>query len=118
MRFVVLILLMSLPLSARAVVSEDALPNQAQWISVSGEEHPARLAFFHRTFEIGAKVVKAVLLAAADQHAAIRLNGSPAVEVSGFARAVSADVTPFIRAGTNALAVRVATESSLPAFRL
>jgi hypothetical protein len=118
MRPVALTLLIFLPLSLRAVVSEDALPNQAEWISASAEARPADTAFFRRTFEIGSKVVKAVLLAASNQRAAILVNGSPAAEVTGFAQAATVDVTPFIHAGTNALAVRVANDSGQGAFRL
>ncbi|MCI0534852.1 MAG: c-type cytochrome, partial [Verrucomicrobiales bacterium] len=118
MRPVALALLLSLPMTARAVVSEDALPNQADWISASAEASGADTAFFRRTFEIGTKVVKAVLLAAADQRAVIRLNGSIAAEVNGFAQAITVDVTPSIRSGTNALTVRVANDSGQAAFRL
>ncbi len=118
MCFAVLIFLTCLPLPIRAVVSEDALPNQAEWISASGESRTADTAFFRRTFEIGSKLVKAVLLATADQSADIHLNGLRAAEVIGFTKAITVDVTSFIQTGTNVLAVRAANTSGQAAFRI
>jgi putative heme-binding domain-containing protein len=118
MRRVLLMVWILVPFSLRAVVSEDALPNQAEWISASGEARTNDVAFFRRTFEIGSKLVKAVLLATADQHAEIYLNGVRAAEVSGFTRAVTVDVTSFIRGGTNVVSVRAVNGSAQAAFRL
>src|SRR5678816_3403997 len=103
MRFVVFIFWIALSLPIRAVVSEDVLPNQAEWISASSEAVTKDSAFFRRTFEIGPKLVKAVLLATADQRADLYVNGARAAQVNGFERATTVDVTSFIRLGTNCL---------------
>ncbi len=106
----------SLPL--RAVVSEDALPNQAEWISASAEARNPETALFRRSFEVSSNLIKAVLLATADQSANIHVNGVRVAEVKGFAQALSVDVTSFIRAGTNVIAARVANPAGQAAFRL
>jgi putative heme-binding domain-containing protein len=104
--------------SLRAVVSEDALPHQAEWISASNEGRTTDRAFFRRTFEINSQLVKAVLLATADQRAEIQINRVRAAEVTGFQQAITVDVTSLIRTGTNALTVRAANDTGLAAFRM
>src|SRR2546421_6696169 len=89
-----------------AVVSEDQLPSQAEWISASGESTEKESAIFRRHFEVGSNLIKAVLLATADQQAEIYLNGTRAAEANGFTNAATLDVTSFIRPGTNILALR------------
>ena len=118
MRFVALVFALWLPPTLRAVVSEDALPNQAEWISFSVGARTTDKAFFRRTFEVGSQLVKAVLLATADQSAEIHVNGARAGEVSGFTQAGTVDETSLIRTGTNVLAARVTNTSGQAAFRL
>ncbi len=98
---------------ARGVVSEDFLPDQAQWITADVGDAPG-VAVFQRPFAVETGLVKAVLLAAADQEASVSVNGSPAESVRGFRQAVTFDVTRWVRPGTNLLTVR-ATNAAGPA---
>lgn len=102
---------------ARAVVSEDVLPTSAEWLSADATPAPGT-ALFRRVFVPEPGLVKAVLLAAADRDATIFLNGTNVGQAIGFAQASTLDVTRFVRAGTNLLAVRVSSTSGPPAFRL
>lgn len=97
----------------RAVVSEDTLPVAAEWVS-AGPDGKAGTAVLRRTFQADAGLVKAVLLAAADQQAEIFINGTNAGVASGFLKAVTLDVSRFIHPGANLLAIRV-TNASGPA---
>src|SRR5262245_53359508 len=118
MRLVSLLLSLLVPFSSHAVVSEDALPSQAEWISASSNLLSGETAFFRQTFETGPQLVKAVLMITTDQRALIHLNGVRAAEVSGFGRAATVDATSFIRSGTNVLACAVANDSGQAALRL
>ena len=116
--------LLCLPLVCRAVVSEDLLPHQAEWItlpSLDGSKipsPPSDVSRFRRSFLSGANVAKAILLAAADGGAELWLNGNPAGRCSGVGTAVSLDVTKLLRSGTNLLAVEVKASNRPPALRL
>jgi putative heme-binding domain-containing protein len=107
-----------LSLQGYAVVSQDQLPHQAEWISASGESTKTDSATFRRGFEVGSNLIKAVLLATADEHAEIYLNGTRAAGANGFTNAATLDVTSFIRSGTNILALRVTNDSGQAAVRL
>jgi hypothetical protein len=99
-------------------VSEDVLP-QAGWISATPAAEKGQIAFFRKTFTAPpGLLVKAVLLAAADQRMTVFVNGKSAADVVGFERAASVDVTPQIREGQNVLAVRVENAGGLAAFRM
>ena len=100
-------------LPTRAVVSEDTLPEQTHWITADTTERPGS-ATFERPFSLETGLVKAVLLAAADQQATLSLNGVPVGTVQGFQKAVTLDVTRWVRPGTNFLVVSV-TNSTGPA---
>ncbi len=106
------------PEVALAVVSEDALPSQAEWISDGSLSNGLQTAYFRRTFKEGADLVKAVLLVACDQRISVFINGQPAGETAGFERAASLDVTRLVRPGTNVIAARVSHERGMPVFRL
>ncbi|MEN9674730.1 MAG: hypothetical protein RIS76_626 [Verrucomicrobiota bacterium] len=101
----------------RAVVSEDSLPVAAEWISTGPESTPGK-AFLRRVFQSEPGLVKAVLLAGADQQAEVFLNGTSVGTVSGFAKAATLDVTRFVQPGANLLAVRVTNATGPAAFRL
>ena len=106
------------PEVALAVVSEDALPSQAEWISAGSVSNGLQTAYFRRTFKEGDDLVKAVLLVACDQRMSLFINGQPAGDTAGFERAASLDVTRLVRPGTNLIAARVSHERGLPVFRL
>ncbi|MBX3731255.1 MAG: c-type cytochrome [Verrucomicrobiae bacterium] len=103
----------------RAVVSEDALPTAAEWIS-AGTQRTGAVAYFRRAFTAEPGLVKAVLIAGADQAAAIYLNGSPVGTASGITQAVTLDVTRLLQPGPNLLAVAVTNSQTagLPVLRL
>ena len=54
----------------RAVVSEDALPASAEWISAAADASPGTV-YLRRTFQLDPGLVKAVMLAAADRQAVV-----------------------------------------------
>ena len=119
-----LIALLCLPLLCRAVVSEDLLPHQSEWITLSDlsdlntPSSSAQTHRFRRSFVSGANVAKAILLAAADERAELWLNGTWAGRCSGVSNAMSLDVTTLLRAGTNLLAVEIQSSTRPPALRL
>jgi len=96
-----------------AVVSEDSLPDQAQWITADATEARG-VVVFQRPFAVETGLIKAVLLAAADQDAELLVNGTPVGTAPGFQKAVTLDVTRWIRPGTNMLVARV-THTNGPA---
>lgn len=71
--------------------------------------------WFRKSFTVDGKVNRAVLSAAADDHAGISLNGSPAIQVNGFGRATRTDVTEFVRPGENQLTIHATNGASLAA---
>ncbi|MFO1460759.1 MAG: c-type cytochrome [Verrucomicrobiota bacterium] len=109
-------MLFALP-ALRAVVSEDALPANADWISLATNA-PAGTLFLRRTFPVEPGLVKGVLLAAADARADVFINGTNAGTASGFASAATLDVTRFLHAGVNVLAVRATNGAGTPAVRM
>ena len=80
------------------MVSEDALPANADWISLATNA-PAGTLFLGGGRFRGARV-GGVLLAAADARADVFINGTNAGTASGFASAATLDVTRFLHAGS------------------
>ncbi|MBL9167745.1 MAG: c-type cytochrome [Verrucomicrobiales bacterium] len=119
-----LIAFLCLPLLCRAVVSEDLLPHQSEWITLSSPKDQtaasstAQTHHFRRSFVSGANVAKAILLIAADERAELWLNGTPAGRCAGVSNALSLDVTRLLKTGTNLLAVEVQASNRPPALRL
>ncbi|MBN8249432.1 MAG: hypothetical protein J0L84_18555, partial [Verrucomicrobia bacterium] len=111
------VLLGLMPASVRAVVSEDSLPASAEWISAGTNPAPG-VVVLRRVFPSESGLVKAILLAGADQQAAIFINGTNAGTASGTAKAATLDVTRFIHPGQNLLTVQVTNTAGLPALRL
>ncbi|HAB15108.1 MAG TPA: hypothetical protein DCE44_01540, partial [Verrucomicrobiales bacterium] len=104
-------------LPAAAIVSEDSLPDQAQWMSPESGEFRG-VAQFRRVFVAEPGLVKAVLLAAAEKEAGIALNGVAVGTAVGVRTAVTLDVTRLVRAGTNLLTVQVTNTTGVPVCRL
>ncbi|MCW5556476.1 MAG: c-type cytochrome [Verrucomicrobiae bacterium] len=105
----------------QAVVSEDALPASAEWISAGTNAVPGATsggAVLRRFFPAEPGLVKAILLAGADQQAAIFINGTHAGTASGTTKAATLDVTRFIHPGQNLLTIEVANTAGLPVVRL
>ena len=100
----------------RAVVSEDALPANAGWVSLATNA-PAGSLYLRRTFSVEPGLVKGVLLAGADARADVFINGTNAGTVSGFASAVTLDVTRYLHPGVNVLAVHATNGTGTPAVR-
>jgi putative heme-binding domain-containing protein len=99
--------------TVQAVVSEDQLPAQAQWLTADAGNDPGPVEFL-RPFTSETGLIKAVVLAAADQEATLVINGTAAGLVKGFQKALTLDVTRWIRPGTNLLTLR-ATNTTGPA---
>ena len=100
----------------RAVVSEDALPASAEWISAAADASPGTV-YLRRTFQLDPGLVKAVMLAAADQQAVVFVNGTNAGSVVGVQKAATLDVTRFLHPGANVLAVQVTHGAGPAVFR-
>ncbi len=109
-------LILAAAVSARAVVSEDQLPDQAQWLTLDAGNDPGSVEF-QRPFASEAGLVKAILLAAADQQAVVLVNGATAGSVQGFQKALTLDVTRWIRPGTNLITVRTTNAAGPAAVR-
>lgn len=101
----------------RAVVSEDALPASAGWVSLATNA-PAGTLYLRRSFPVESGLVKGVLLAAADARAEVFINGTNAGTATGFTSAATLDVTRFLHPGVNVLAVRATNGAGTPAVRL
>ncbi|MBM3847872.1 MAG: hypothetical protein FJ405_16500, partial [Verrucomicrobia bacterium] len=105
---------------ALAVVSEDLLPQQAEWITVADQHYPAGSAgvSFTRTFQVSLAPVKAILLAASDGTARIEINGTFVGVTTGVSNATTLDVTRHLTTGTNLLKVEVVQTPKPPALRV
>lgn len=118
------IALVCLPLLCHGVVSEDLLPHQSEWITISNSNElkrasgPLQTHLFRRSFLSGANVAKGILLVAADQHAEVWINGARAGRCSSVSNVVSWDVTRLLRTGTNLLALEVQASNRSPALQL
>src|SRR6185369_8993935 len=91
---------------------------KADWISANPGAEAPQTAFFRKTFLAPPRLVKAVLLGASDERMKVYFNGEPAAEIAGYEKAASVDVTRFIRAGENVIAVRVEHGKRLAALRV
>lgn len=73
---------------------------------------------FRKTFFVEGKVRNALLAVAADNSAEVFLNDAPVVVARGYDKATTADVTAWLRAGENVLAVRGVNSEGPAAFTL
>src|ERR1700722_5633687 len=62
--------------------------------------------YFRKTFNVDAKMVKAVLVAAGDDEIQVYLNGHKVIDAKGWDKATQKDVTKEIEPGENLIAVR------------
>lgn len=79
-------------------------PPVPQWV-VAAKQATA----VEKRFEWSGKLLKAILLAAADGKAEIALNGKAVGSIEGKEKATSLDVTRFVREGANTLSLRSAS---------
>jgi len=85
----------------------------AEWIwHPNNGNAPANgeVRLFRKTFSIRGAVSKAVLVVAADNQAAVWLNGEPVVKSDSHEHASYSDVTARIKPGENLLAIRAANQ--------
>jgi putative heme-binding domain-containing protein len=92
-------------------------PPTPHWIEFP-EEAPGQPVFFRKSFAAQPPILKAILLGASKGRLAIHLNGEFAGQIEGQETAASLDLTPFVRAGENTLAVRAEHSTASPAFSL
>lgn len=62
--------------------------------------------YFRKTFNVDAKVVKAILSAAGDDEIQVYLNGHKVIDAKGWDKATQKDVTKDIEPGENLIAIR------------
>ncbi|HEX3798697.1 MAG TPA: c-type cytochrome [Verrucomicrobiae bacterium] len=89
-----------------------------QWIwhdNHGAKTAPGEVRYFRKEFNARSNVEKAILSCAADDHLEIYLNGKKVMDESGWAKAVSMDVTKDIHRGTNVLAIRGVNDTELAA---
>ena len=104
-------------LAVQAVVSGDAMPTQAEWISASTLTNSGP-ALLRRSFTAATGLVKAVLIIGADQQVDVLLNGVQVGTATGFLKAVTIDVTRSIQPGANQISLRLSKSNGIPAVRM
>lgn len=84
-------------------------PAEARWIwgawSRAGNRPPGEECWFRASFEVGAAPAKARLVASADNHFTVWINGKKAAGGDDWHAAASADVTGHLAAGRNVVAI-------------
>ncbi len=110
-----LLVVLAAPLAPAQIVNRPPVP---EWITAPNA-HTNETVFFQRAFLAPKPLLKSVLLAAAEGHAELLLNGQSIGIATNRTKAVSIDITSRLKPGaTNLLAARAVNPANLAAVAL